>query len=83
MGLGVAKWTGHRVREVSTSLISSLSLARNHCSRWGPDTAERKVRGEPEGFRFKTGAKEEEKGERADGGNHFAVKGWAGGKGGR
>ena len=54
-----AKWTGQRVRKVSTSLISSVSLARNHCSRWGPDTtAERKVRGEPEGFRFKTGAEE-------------------------
>ena len=41
------------------------------------------MRGEPEGFRFKTGAKEEEKGEMVDGGNHFAVKGRAGGKGGR
>ena len=79
----MAKWTGQRVREVSTSLISSASLARSHCSRWGPDTAERKVRGEPEGLRFKTGAEEEEKGEMVEGGNHLAVNGLAGGKGGR
>ena len=79
----MAKWTGQRVWKVSTSLISSLSLARSHCARWGPDTAERKVRGEPEGLRFKTGAEEEEKGEMVEGGNHLAVKGLAGGKGGR
>ena len=83
MGLEVAKWTGERVREVSTSLMSSESLARNHCSRWGPDTAERKVRGEPEGLRFNTGAEEEEKGEIVEGGNHLAVNGLAGGNGGR
>jgi hypothetical protein len=57
----VVTWTGQSAREVSTSLISSVSLARNHCYRWGPDTAERKVRGESGGFRFRTGAEEEEK----------------------
>jgi hypothetical protein len=36
------------------------SLARNHWGRWGPVKAERKVRGEPEGLRFKIGAEEEE-----------------------
>ena len=55
-----AKWTGQRVREVSTSFISSLSLASNHWGRKGPDKAERKVRGEPSGLRFRTGAEEEE-----------------------
>ncbi len=82
-GLEVAKWTGQRVREVSTSLISSVSLVRSHCSRWGPDTAEWKVRGEPDGLRFKTRAEEEEKGEMVEGRNHLAVNGLAGGKGGR
>jgi hypothetical protein len=47
------------------------------------DTAERKVRGEPEGLRFKTGAEEEEKGEMVEGRDHLAVNGLAGGKGGR
>ncbi len=82
----MAKWTGQRAREVSTSLISSVSLARNHCSLLGPDTAEQKVRGEPEGFRFRTGVEEEateEEGDMLEGGNHLAVKGLGGGKGGR
>jgi hypothetical protein len=84
--LEVVKWMGRRVRGVSTSLISSVSLARNHWSQWGPDTAERKVRGEPDGFRFRRGAEEEateEEGERGYGENHLAVKGLGGGKGGR
>ena len=55
-----AWWTGQRVREVSTSLISSSSLPCNHCRRLGPARAERKVRGEPEGLRLRTGAEEEE-----------------------
>ena len=80
----MAKWTGQRVREVSTSLISSLSLARNHWGRKGPVKAERKVRGEPDGVRFKTGAEEEETDDEGKGGsNHFAVNGLGGGKGGR
>ena len=44
------------------------------------------MRGEPDGFRFRTGAKEgETKGEdeAEAGGNHLAVKGLGGGKGGR
>jgi hypothetical protein len=60
VGLEVAKWTEQRVREVSTSLMSSLSLAHNHWGRWGSVKAKRKVRGEPEGLRFKIGAEEEE-----------------------
>ncbi len=79
----MVKWMGRRVRGVSTSLISSVSLARNHWSQWGPDTAERKVRGEPDRFRFRRGAEEEEEteeeGEMVDGGNHLAVSegfGW-------
>ena len=84
MGEDAARWTGQRVREVSTSFINSLSLARNHWARKGPFTAERKVRGEPEGFRFRTGAEEgemEEEDETKTGGNHLAVKGLGGGKG--
>ena len=79
-----AKWTGQRVREVSTSFISSLSLARNHWVRKGPDTAERKVRGEPSGLRLWTEAEEEETDvDEEGGGNHVAVKGLGGDKGGR
>ena len=78
-----AKWTGQRVREVSTSFISSLSLASNHWGRKGPDTAERKVRGEPLGLRLRTGAKEEETDVDEEGVNHVAVKGLGGDKGGR
>jgi hypothetical protein len=55
-----AWWTGQRVREVSTSLMSSSSLPCNHCRRLGPARAERKVRGEPDGSRLRTGAAEEE-----------------------
>ncbi len=40
--------------------VSSSSLPCNHCRRWGPVRAERKVAGEPEGSRLKTGAAEEE-----------------------
>ena len=82
--MDAAKWTGQRVREVSTSFISSLSLAANHWARKGPETAERKVRGEPDGFRFKTGAEDgenEEEDEAKAGENHLAVKGFGGGKG--
>jgi hypothetical protein len=79
-----AKCTGQRVREVSTSFISSLSLASNHWGRKGPDTAERKVRGEPLGLRLRTGAKEEETDvDKEGGGNHVAVKGLGGDRGGR
>jgi hypothetical protein len=43
------------------------------------------VRGEPDGFRFKTGAEEgeteEEEEEAKAGENHLAVKGFGGGKG--
>ncbi len=52
----------------------------------GPDTAERKVRGEPDELRFRTGAEEqrtEEDGKMIEEGNHLAVKGLGGGKGGR
>ncbi len=84
MGVESAKWTGQRVREVSTSFISSLSLAPNHWGRKGPVRAEQKVRGEPDGVRFKTGAEEEETDEKGEGGsNHFAVNGLGGGTGGR
>ncbi len=55
-----AWWTGQRVREVSTSLMSSSSLPCNHFRRWGPARAERKVRGEPEGSRLRTGAADDE-----------------------
>ena len=79
-----AKWTGQRVREVSTSFISSLSLASNHWGRKGPDKAERKVRGKPSGLRFRTGAEEEETDEEEEGRvNHVAVKGLGGDEGGR
>jgi hypothetical protein len=47
-------------------------------------TAERKVRGEPEGFKLRTGAEEEEKegeDEAKTGGNYLVVKGLGGGKG--
>ena len=71
------------MREVSTSFMSSLSLASNHWGRKGPDKAERKVRGEPSGLRFRTGAEEEETGEEDEGRvNQVAVKGLGGGKGG-
>ena len=60
MGGEAAKWTGQMVRVVSTSFTSSVSLARSHCKRCGPERAERKVRGEPEGSRLRTGAPEEE-----------------------
>jgi hypothetical protein len=51
-----AKWTGQRVRVVSTS----FTMARSHCRRWRPDRAEWKVRGEPERSRLSTGAPAEE-----------------------
>ena len=60
MGEEEAKWTGQRVRVVSTSFTNSVSLPRSHCRRWGPDRAERKVRGEPEESRLRTGAAEDE-----------------------
>jgi hypothetical protein len=42
------------------------------------------VRGEPSGFRFRTGAEEEETDEEEEGRvNHVAVKGLGGDKGGR
>ncbi len=45
------------------------------------------MRGEPDGFRFRRGAEEEEEtedeGEMVDVENHLAVKGLGGGKGGR
>jgi hypothetical protein len=40
--------------------MSSSSLPCNHCRRLGPARAERKVRGEPDGSRLRTGAAEEE-----------------------
>ncbi len=46
--------------EGSGSFISSSSLPRNHCRRWGPARAEQKVRGELEGSRLKTGAADDE-----------------------
>jgi hypothetical protein len=58
-----------------------LSLATNHWARKGPETTERKVRGEPDGLRFRTGAEEgetEEEGEAKAGENHLAVKGLGG-----
>ncbi len=51
------------MRGVSTSFTSSVSLARSHWGRKGPDRSDRadlKVRGEPEGSRLRTGAPEEE-----------------------
>ncbi len=79
-----AKWAGQRVLEVSTSFISSLSLAGNRWGRKGPDKAERKVRGEPSGLRFRTGAEEEETDEEDEWRvNHVAVKGLGEDKGGR
>jgi hypothetical protein len=64
-----AKWTGQRVREVSTSFINSLSLAANHWARKGPETAERKVRGEPDGLRLCH--------DKTTGDNHPATTGWS------
>ncbi len=79
-----AKWTGQRVQEVPTSFINSLSLASTHWGRKGPDKAERKVREEPSGLRFRTGAEEEETDEEEEGSvNHVTVKGLEGDKGGR
>ncbi len=72
------------MREVSTSLINSLSLARNHWARKGPLMAERKVRGGPEGFKLRTGAEEGEtdgEDEARVGGNNLAVKGLGESKG--
>ncbi len=40
------KWTGQRVREVSTSFISSLSLASNHWGRKGPSSKQGRAKGE-------------------------------------
>jgi hypothetical protein len=38
------------------SLMHSTSLFCNHCRRWEAARVDRKVRGEPDGSRFKTGA---------------------------
>ncbi len=81
MGRELATCTGQRVREVSTSLINSLSLANNHWARKEPETTERKVRGEPDVFKFRTGAEEggnEEGDEAGAGGTHLEVKGLGG-----
>jgi hypothetical protein len=76
-----AKCTGQRVRVVSTSFTNSVSLPRSHCRRWGPDRAERKVRGEPEGSRLRTGAPEEKTEVVGEEGNE--IVGWSGGNQGR
>ena len=85
MGEEEAKRTGQRVRVVSTSFTNSVSLARSHWRRWGPDRAERKVRGEPEGSRLRTGAPAEETaGREVEGGrNQVGLEGTGGGRGGR
>ena len=81
MGGTAQKVWGAQLRD---AFISSLSLALNHWGRKGPVKADRKVRGEPDGVRFKTGVEEEETDDEGKGGsNHFAVNGWGGGKGGR
>ncbi len=81
----MAKWTGQRVREVATSFISSLSLACNHWGRKGPAKADRKVRVESDGVRFKTGTEEEETDDEGEGGIKPFCREWFGvwGKGGR
>ncbi len=85
MGEEEAKCTGHSVRVASTSFTNAVSLARSHCRRWGPDRAERKVRGEPERSRLSTGAPAEETAaSEAEGvGNQVGVEGTGGGRGGR
>ncbi len=50
MGGEKAKWTGQRVRVVSTSFTNSVSLARSHWGRKGPERmsrleSEREARG--------------------------------------
>ncbi len=80
MGEEEAKWMGQRVRVASTSFTNSVSLARSHCRRWGPDRADWKVRGEPEGSRLRTGAPAEETaGSEVEGGrNRVVVEGTGG-----
>ena len=85
MGGEEQKCTGQRVRVVSTSFTSSVSLPRSHWGRKGPDKADLKVRGEPEGSRLRTGAPQEEtKGRDEEGGkNQVGLDGTGGGRGGR
>ncbi len=77
--------TGQRVREVSTSLISSSPLPCNNCRRKGPTRAERKVRGEPEGSRLRTerAADDEKDVAEEEGRKYVGVVGTKGGCGGR
>ena len=65
------------MRVVSTSFTNSVSLARSHWGRKGPERADLKVRGEPEGLRFRTGAEPVEIGgrERSEGENHVGEEG--------
>ncbi len=60
MGREEQKCTGQRVRVVSTSFTNSVSLARSHWERKGPERADLKVRGAPDGSRLRTGEPEEE-----------------------
>ncbi len=82
-GRGGAEMHRQRVRVVSTSFTSSVSLARSHWGRKGPDRADLKVRGEPEGSRLRTGAPaEDERGRDDEGGKyHVGVEGTGGGEG--
>ena len=65
-------------------LYQLVVTCKHPLGRKGPDKAERKVRGEPSGLRFRTGAEEEETDEGEEGRvNHVAVKGLGGDKGGR
>jgi hypothetical protein len=57
--------------------MSSLSLPSSHWGRKGPDKTERKLRGESEGLRFKTGAEDAETDgdeETGEGWNQVGVK---------
>ena len=61
-----------------------VACQQPHWARKGPETAERKVRGNRMGFKFRTGAEEGETegGDEAEaGGNHVAGKGLGGGVG--
>jgi hypothetical protein len=68
---------------VSTSFTNSVPLPRSHCERKGPERADLKVRGDPEGSRWRTGPAEDEMEVRdeVEGGNQVGLEGTEGGRG--
>ena len=78
----MGKWTGVRVRVVSTSLMSSLPSPSIHCDRNGLVIADLKLRGLPAPSMLRTGAEESRAAGGAMEGGGYHIE-WGGPEGGR